>query len=348
MDALPTAPEPLGIEAGALDRWFGEHVAGAVPPLRYDRVTGGHSCLTYLVGDAGHQRYVLRRPPVGALLATAHDVTREARILAALAGSGVPVPRVLGVCGNPEVTGAPFYVMAYVDGLVLRTAADSETLLPSPQARRRAGYALVDTLAALHAVDVDTVGLGALSRRDGFLDRQLRRWSAQWAACELGDMGGMAELHGWLVAHRPAESTARLVHGDFRLGNALLGPDGDVLALLDWELCTLGDPLADVAYLLRTWSTPDARASQERLPSALPGFPTTDELAARYARQSGRSIAELDYWMAFTAWRAAAILAGVYRRYLDGKMGTPPDDLPTFATEVEARIRQGVSFTRRA
>ncbi|WP_018637120.1 phosphotransferase family protein [Parafrankia elaeagni] len=344
MDVHETAPAPLGIAVQEVDRWFGEHVTGAVPPLSYGRVTGGHSCLTYIATDADGTRFVLRRPPVGALLATAHDVTREARIMAALADTDVPLPRVLGVCDDPEVTGAHFYVMSHVDGLVVRDAANADQLLPSPAARRRAGYALVDALAALHAIDIDAVGLGTLARREGYLDRQLRRWSAQWDACGLGDLGGITRLHDWLVANRPADSAPRIVHGDYRLGNALLGPDGELHAILDWELCTLGDPLADVAYLLRTWSATDARTGGEQLPSALDGFASTDELATRYAERSGQPVGQLDYWLAFTAWRAAGILAGVYRRYADGKMGDPPDDLPSFLVEVEARVQQGRGF----
>jgi aminoglycoside phosphotransferase (APT) family kinase protein len=154
----------------------------------------------------------------------------------------------------------------------------------------------------------------------------------------------MVRLHDWLVDNRPVGTAAGIVHGDFRLGNTLLAPDGEVLAVLDWELCTLGEPLADVAYLLRTWSTPDAKLGPGPLPTALPGFPGTDELASHYAARSGRSVDQLDYWMAFTAWRAAAILGGVYRRYLDGKMGAPPDDLASYRVEVERRIQQGLQF----
>jgi aminoglycoside phosphotransferase (APT) family kinase protein len=344
MQTEQTRREPLGIDEGALVGWFAEHVPDAKPPLRYERITGGHSCLTYLVTDAHDARCVLRRPPVGELLATAHDVAREHDIMTALEGSAVPVPRMLGACRDAEVTGAPFFVMAYVDGVVLNNSADADRLLPSRAARQHAAESLVDALAALHAVDVDAVGLGDLSRRTGYLDRQLKRWSAQWETYGLDDLLGMVRLHDWLVDHRPGESVAGIVHGDFRLGNALLAPDGEVLAVLDWELCTLGEPLADVAYLLRTWSTADAKLGPDQLPSALPGFPFGEELTSRYAERSGRSLERLGYWMAFTAWRAAAILGGVYRRYLDGKMGTPPDDLASYRVEVERRIRQGLQF----
>src|SRR5579875_2228743 len=263
----------LGIEVDAVDRWFAEHVDGARPPLQYQRVTGGHSCLTYLVTDTEDHRYVLRRPPVGALLATAHDVIREHRIMSALAGTEVPVPGMVGACSDPTVTGAPFFVMTYVDGVAVHTIGDAQRLLPSTAERQRAAQNLVDALAALHAIDVDAVGLGGLARRDGYLDRQLKRWATQWDACGLDDLRGMTRLHDWLVTHRPAESAGLLVHGDFRLGNALVGRDGTVLAIVDWELCTLGDPLSDVAYLLRSWSTSDATSRRGEIPTAPPGSP---------------------------------------------------------------------------
>jgi aminoglycoside phosphotransferase (APT) family kinase protein len=344
MEGDPRPNQPLGIDSESVTRWFGGHVGDAQPPLGFERAAGGHSNLTYIVTDAEDARFVLRRPPMGDLLSTAHDVTREHDIMAAVAAAGVPVPRMLGVCRDEAVTGAPFYVMEHLDGVVLHTAADAHALLPSTRARARAGETIVDALVALHGADIDDVGLGNLSRRDGFLARQLNRWSAQWDTSRLDDLRGMEELHRWLVERRPAESSPYVVHGDFRLGNALLDRSGTLLGVLDWELCTLGDPLADVAYLARSWSTPDARFGGDEVPSALDGFPSAEDLVARYAAGSGRALDELDYWMAFTAWRAAAILGGVYRRYLDGTMGTAPPDLELFRVEVEARMHQGMQI----
>jgi aminoglycoside phosphotransferase (APT) family kinase protein len=342
-DMIGGVTAPLGIRVDSVEAWFRDHVPGVRPPLRYDRVTGGHSCLTYVVTDADDGRYVLRRPPVGDLLATAHDVVREHRIMAALADTDVPVPRMLGVCEDADITGAPFFVMAYVDGFVLHVASDAEQILPSRAARTRAGETLVDALAALHGVDVDAVGLTDLTRPHGYLDRQLKRWSTQWTASGLA--GDDADrVYGWLVEHRPAERPARIVHGDFRLGNALVGRDGSVLAILDWEVCALGEPLSDLAYLLRWWSTPDVRNPDEGTPSTIAGFPSTDDLAARYGAQSGRSLDHLDYWMTFATWRAAAMLAGVYRRYVDGTMGDRPENLSLFPVELERRIAQAMAF----
>jgi aminoglycoside phosphotransferase (APT) family kinase protein len=333
---------PVGIDPGPIEMWFREHVPEARPPLHYERVAGGHSCLTYVVTDDGGERYVLRRPPLGTVLATAHDVAREHRVMSALQDTPVPVPRMLGLCEDDGVNGAPFFVMSYVDGVVVHTAGDTERLLPSPAARRRAAETLVDALVALHAVDIDAVGLGDFARRQGYLDRQLRRWSAQWTASKTRELPAMERLHAWLVEHGPAEPETCVVHGDIRLGNALHAPDGTTLALLDWELSTLGDPLADVSYLLRSWATPEQAAGGEGPPAAASGYPSREELAERYAAASGRALDDLAYWTALNAWRSAAISEGVYRRYIDGKMGEPPPDVERYARAVEITVDQGL------
>ena len=338
---------PPGIAPSSLAPWLLGHLDGVElrPPLRYTLVAGGHSCLTYVVTDADGRRVVLRRPPLGHALATAHDVVREHRIISALAGTGVPVAPALAVCIDTEVNDAPFFVMDHVDGVVLHVRDDVATLLPDHAARRRAGFELVDALAALHAVDVDAVGLGDLSRRSGYLDRQLKRWASQWEASRTRDLPLMDQLHRWLVEHRPAEGSTGVVHGDFRLGNMILGPGGDLRAILDWELCTLGDQLADVAYLMRSWAQPDEPGSTHLdPPTRAGGFPDRDELVERYRTVSGRSVDDLGYWMAFNAWRSAAIAEGVLRRYLDGAMGTRPDDLDGFARGVEASAANGAAW----
>ena len=342
MSSTTGAPVPVGVDPGPVEAWFREHVPEARPPLRYERVAGGHSCLTYVVTDGDGKRCVLRRPPLGTVLATAHDVAREHRVMSALWDTAVPVPRMRGLCEDDRVNGAPFFVMSYVDGVALHTAGDAERLLPSCSARRRAAETLVDALVALHAVDIDAVGLGDFARRRGYLDRQLRRWSAQWEASKTRELPAMERLHAWLVEHRPAESEACIVHGDARLGNALHAPDGTTLAVLDWELSTLGDPLADVSYLLRSWASPDEAAGGEGPTAAAAGFPGRDELAERYAAGSGRALDGLAYWMALNAWRSSAIAEGVYRRYVDGKMGDAPPDVERYARSVEVGVHQGL------
>ncbi|MET0324688.1 MAG: phosphotransferase family protein [Ilumatobacteraceae bacterium] len=353
IDETAEAPEtsggPVGIDVDDVTRWFAEHVRDARPPLRFGRVAGGHSCLTFIVTDADGRRFVLRRPPMGHVLATAHDVAREYRVMAALQDSGVPVPAMIGLSAGADVNGAPFYVMAHVEGAVLHDLDDATTLLPDDAARRRAGETLVDALVALHAVVPADVGLGDLSKGSGYVGRQLRRWSQQWDASATRDRPEMPRLHAWLEAHQPADVPARIAHGDFRLGNAIHRPDGSVAAVLDWELCALGDPMADVSYLLRSWGPPtggddgDVGAATGTHASLAPGFPSRAELIARYERGSGRSVDDLAFWITFHCWRSAAITEGVYRRYLDGAMANADEDADRYRQIVEALIVTGTA-----
>ena len=249
----------------------------------------------------------------------------------------------MGCVTDDAVNGAPFYVMEYVDGAVVHTADDVRALLPDPAARRQATETMIAALVALHAVDLDEVGLADLSRQGGYLDRQLKRWSGQWQASNTRELPGMERLHAWLVDHRPAEPPAHIVHGDFRLGNAIHAPDGTTLAILDWELCTLGDPLADVSYLLRFWIPPEEPATGAvDPPTRAGGFGSRADVAARYAELSGRPLDDLDYWTAFNAWRSAAIGEGVYRRYIDGRMGELPEDVEKYARSVETTMAKGL------
>lgn len=336
-------PKDAATATEAVAAWLVREVPGLVAPLRLVRVAGGHSCLTFVVTDAAGERVVLRRPPLGHVLASAHDVLREHRIMGALAGTGVPVPRMLAACDDRAVLDAPFYVMSHVDGVVLHDASTVRAALPDEAARRRAGESMVDAMAALHAVDVDAVGLGDLARRGGYLERQLKRWHTQWEASKTRELPSMERLHGWLVANRPDELPAAIAHGDFRLGNALHAPDGRVRAVLDWELCTLGDPRADLTYLLRSWVQPDEPvASSVEAPTRAGGFPTRAELVARYEARTGLTLTDLDYWTAFHAWRSASISEGVYRRYVDGKMGERPADVEVYARSVELSAAAGL------
>lgn len=226
---------------------------------------------------------------------------------------------------------------------MLHDAATVEEALPTNESRRRAGEQLVDALAALHDVDPIAAGLQEMVRPGSYLDRQLRRWSTQWEASKTRELPGMEQLHEWLVTNRPTESSSGIVHGDFRFGNMLLGPDGTLNGVLDWELCTLGDPLADVSYLVRSWAQPEDPASpQMNPPTRAGGFLTRDEVVARYAAVSGRDVSDLGYWMAFNAWRSAAIGEGVYRRYIDGQMGALPDDVEQYARGVETGVAAGL------
>ena len=334
-----------GIDVVAVAAWFAANVPEHPPPLQFTRIAGGHSNLTFAVVDGDGDRCVLRRPPLGHRLASAHDVLREHRVMGALAATDVPVPLMLGACADETVNGAPFYVMSYIDGAVLHDRADVPGALADTDARRRAGEQVVDVLAALHAVEPDAVGLGELARRTGYLERQLKRWSGQWTASKTRELPAMERLHEWLVTNRPTDGPGGIVHGDYRLGNMIIGPDGTVRAILDWELCTLGDPLADLSYLLRTWTAPDeptVTASFEP-PTRAGGFRTRDELVDRYVQRTGRAIGDLDYYLAFNAWRSAAISEGVYRRYIDGSLGAPPPDVERYARSVEQSAADGLT-----
>ena len=324
-----------GIDTERVTAWFEANVGSVVPPLRFDLIAGGHSNLTYRVTDDAGSRWVLRRPPTGQVLATAHDMEREFRIISALAPTDVPVPPVSGLCTDAAVNGAPFYVMEFVDGLVVRAQGVGEQL--SVDQRRRAGEDLVDTLAKIHAVDVDAVGIGDLGRREAYLARQLKRWYGQWQQSKTRELPAVDEVHDYLVANAPEQREATIVHGDYRLDNCLISPDGEVAAVLDWEICTLGDPLADVGLLMVYWADPGDAASAMLSPAtALEGFPDRDQLAARYAERTGRDLSELSLYTAFGYWKLACILEGVYARYVGGSMGTTdPGGFEMFKDQVD-------------
>lgn len=341
--------ELVGIEPQGVTAWFRSHVPQVEPPLHFTLVAGGRSNLTYRVDGSSGLPVALRRPPVSHVLPTAHDMTREHRILAALAPTAVPVPAPFGLCQDPEVTGAPFYVMTFVEGLVLRDADSGGVLLTDHAARRNAGLGLVDVLAALHALEPERVGLGDLGKRDGYIERQLRRWSAQFSqSVEAGvAVPGLVERVGAdLAARVPPQARSSVVHGDFRIDNAVLNPDGSVAAVLDWELCTLGDPMADLGTFCDYWGLPsDGEPVLGRAPvTALEGFPTGAELRDRYADKSGADVSNVGYFMAFGYWRLACILQGVYARYLGGAGAGDPDSVEHFPTTV-ARLAELAAAT---
>jgi aminoglycoside phosphotransferase (APT) family kinase protein len=316
---------PRGIDAPRVTEWFIDHVAGVQPPLDFTLVAGGRSNLTFQVTDTSGWKYVLRRPPTGHLLPTAHDMAREHRIISAMGPAGVPVAPALGLCEDSEVNGAPFYVMGFVEGVIARTEADVQAHFDEP-ARYQAGLALVDTLAAIHGADPDHVGLGDLGRKEGYIARQLKRWYANYQAANQARGGeslpAMDRIHARLSAAIPEQGPAAVVHGDYRLDNCVLAPDGSrVEAVLDWELCTLGDPLADLGQLFVYWPEPGERSALGHAPTTLPGFARRDELMARYAERTGRDIPQLGYYVTFAYWKLACILEGVYARYQGGAMG---------------------------
>jgi aminoglycoside phosphotransferase (APT) family kinase protein len=330
-----TAEAPEGIDRAGVEAWFGEHIPGAQLPLTFDRISGGHSNLTYGVRDAAGTRWALRRPPLGKRLGSAHDMGREHRVVSALAKTPVPVAPVAGFCEDESVNEAPFYVMEFVEGPILRGLAEADAF-PDEADRRAIGERVVDTLVDIHAVDPDAAGLGELGRKEDYVARQLRRWQGQWEKSKTRELPAIDTVHERLAARIPAQGPATIVHGDYRLDNMILTPAGEVAAVVDWELCTLGDPLADVGLLMVYW--PEAGEDDISLgqPATMAlGFPKRDELKARYAERSGRDLSQLDFFVALGYWKLAIILEGVYSRYAAGQYGKVDPGIEAFARLVE-------------
>lgn len=320
-----------------VSRWLEDNIDGLVGPFCFEMIAGGRSNITYRVDDANGRTVVLRRPPTGHVLATAHDMGREHRIITAVGTTDVPVPRTLGMCDDTAVNDAPFYVMSFVDGVVLDGQAKAVSL--SPTTRRSLAEDLIDVMVRLHAVDVDGVGLGDLAKRDAYVERQIKRWSTQWANSKQRELPEIDEVERLLRAGVPQQKGTVIAHGDYRLGNCLADLDnGRIAAVLDWELCTLGDPMADIGYLGVYWSDPGTPARRENDPSGLDGFPTYREMVDMYARKSGRDCDNIGYYVAFSSWRLAVISEGVYARYVHGAMGKQDFDPTPLRRGVELLV----------
>lgn len=334
---------PAGIDADGLKDWFAASVSEVRPPLTFSPIAGGRSNLTYTVTDAEGRAWVLRRPPLGPRLPSAHDMEREHKIMAALGPTPVPVPPMVGLCTDDSVTGAPFYVMRYVDGLVLR---DPEAVAEvDERVRWAASESLVDVLVDLHSLVPDAVGLGELGRKEGYVERLLRRWRGQWDKSKTREIPLIEDVADRLARDVPEQERTSIVHGDYRLDNAIVAPeDGSVRAILDWELCTLGDPLADVGLLLVYWTEPGDEFSPFfwAAPTTAPGFPGRKDIATRYAARSGRDLSEIDFYVALGLWKVAVILEGVYARYASGSYGETDDSWRRFE-EIVPQLAQAAS-----
>jgi aminoglycoside phosphotransferase (APT) family kinase protein len=284
-------------------------------PLSAELVEGGRSNLTYVVTD-GTSKWVVRRPPLGHVLPTAHDMAREYRVITALRDTEVPVPETVFLCEDKEVLGAPFYVMEFVEGTPYRSRTQLAEL--GPDRTQGIVMSLVDTLATLHAVDPESVGLGDFGRPAGFLERQVRRWQKQLDASRSRDVPGIDLLHDRLAAAIPTPQAATILHGDYRLDNTLV-LDDKIQAVLDWEMSTLGDPLADIGLMIAysTREAPDDAVIANV--SGAPGYPSTDEVIARYASRSGLDVSALDWYIAFAFFKLAVITEGIYYRFSKGQ-----------------------------
>ena len=350
--AAPTAawPQVAGVDLVALRPWFLAH--GLAEPVAVARIHGGHSNITCRVRATDGSTSVLRRPPLGPLEPTAHDVIREARVIAAVGPSGVPAPRIFATCQDPALLGAPFFVMSDVVGVVL-ASSDGPVLDLDNVARHRAAAGMVSALAALHLLDPADVGLADLSRRgDGYLERQVTRWGRQWSTVAVDDHPLVTEVAALILAQAPPQQRVSVVHGDARLGNAIVaGPaqpaPGTVLALLDWELCALGDPLADLAYLMLLWTDDSSPATPRQLDAtAAGGFPDHMWLASSYAAATGLDVSALPQYLAFQAWRAAIIVEGVRARYLRGGLESAAVDTAEFRRDAESLLHRAHDLLR--
>lgn len=320
----------VGFDVATIDAWL-PTVTDVAAPFVWERLPGGHSNLTYLVRDAVGRELVVRRPPQGDLLPKAHDMWREYRIIDGLWPTTVPVAEPVAYVDDRALCDVHFYVMGKVDGSALYTAGEVAAWLDEP-GRRRAGESFIDTLAALHSIAPADVGLDELGRPDGYVARQLRTWYGSWnASIEAArhDEPRVHELHDLFVSRIPDQGPGRIVHGDFGPHNCLFAADGSITAVLDWEIATLGDPLADMAYSINAWVEPgDPGVYGSDPPTALPGFPSRDDLIVRYAAATGADLSDLAYYRAFNSFKTACILHGVYARYLAGQKSTEGVDLP--------------------
>lgn len=327
-----------GLDVPAVTRWMNRNVPGAEGELAFHLVAAGGSNLTYRVESPNGRRFALRRPPERARIATAHDMSREWKIMSALdahRACGVPVPPAIAYCADPSVLGAEFYVMGFAEGRILRGPAEAADM--DAASCRRAAESLIDVQVAMHTLDADAVGLGDLGRRDAYVERQLSRWLRQYEASKSRELPLVYELHALLSRKIPRQQRVGLVHGDYRFDNTVLGPDDRIVAVLDWELCTLGDPVADFCWSILYWSDPgEPHDFGSPSPTRHPAFPRRAEATQMYAIRSGLDLSELDYYRSFSWWKMACLVEGVVARLRAGAGG----GLATGGTNVEETMKR--------
>ena len=339
-------------DEAALERFMIANVEGFVAPLRVGQVRGGMSNPTFIMSSGNGNRYVLRKKPPGVLLPSAHAVDREFRVISALWETDVPVAKPYVLCQDPDVIGVDFYIMGFAEGRVFRHL---ELPALTPPERRDIYEAMVDVMAKLHQVDFSAVGLEGYGRVGGYLTRQLRRWTQQYQAAQTETIEAMDNLIAWLPDQLPEEDETTIVHGDFRLENMIFHPaEPRVLAMVDWELSTLGSPLTDLAYnCLPYYFYDDQRGSLENLDDANDGIPSEDEYVSWYCEKTGRdAIPNWKCYVVFSLWRLAAIVQGVYKRGLDGNASSPEaitrgEQVKQLATAAWALVEKGAAHSRR-
>lgn len=317
---------PPGIHFENVSRWFAANVpGGGEAPLTFKIIGDGRSNITYFVSN-GVRTWVMRRPPLGHVIATAHDMAREFRVQRGVYGAGFPVPKMIALCEDTAVNDYPFYVMEYKDGVIVVTDLPAG-FASTPDERRAMSQALVDTLVQLHAIDYSAVGLAEHGRPEGYLGRQVSRWAKQWESNKTADRPVIDELIRRFNAHLPASAAPTIVHGDYRFGNMVLNRDnpGKVEAVLDWEMSTLGDPLSDLGYTLVYWGNKGDPEEHLKLRpynkvTTQDGFYTREEIVAAYARKTGRDCSHIAFYQAFANYKLGVITEGIYKRTLQGKV----------------------------
>ena len=336
-----------GYRVEAVEAWIAENVPDLAPPFEWTQLVGGHSNLTYTLKDRNGKKAVIRRPPEGELLPKAHDMSREWALISGLAPTPVPVPYPHGFCESPDITGAWFYVMGWVDGRSMHSRQDVETHIPETM-RETAAFSFIDTLAALHCLDPDEIGLGTLGRKEGYIARQVKAWYGSWtSAMETAqhDDPRAHDIKDYLLTHTPEQGPARVVHGDYGPHNVLFGSDAQIGAVIDWEVATLGDPMADLGYALNWFQDDrDALPIDPNAFGAASGFPSRDALAERYAKKTGADLSQLDFYFAFNNWKGAAIIHGVRARYIAGNKSAEGVDLDA----MKARTVRGLTLAEQA
>jgi aminoglycoside phosphotransferase (APT) family kinase protein len=333
--------EPL-LVLEPLREFLADHGLDAPADLTAAPVGEGHSNVTFTLSTG----VVLRRPPRGPLPPSAHDVLREARLLSALEPTVVRTPGILAVCDDEEVIGAPFYVMEQVRGEVVTDSVPAA--LDNPEQRERIADELLDALVELHGVDWTSIGLEGFGKPTGYLERQLRRFTGLWEHNQTREIPEVAEVGEWLAANRPESGPATIVHGDYRLGNAMLAAQAParLVAIFDWEMATIGDPLADVGYLMIQWAQsgdPETKFNLQAV-TAEPGFPSRKEMVARYEQRSGRSVQSLDWYVTLALWKAVVFMEGNYKRAISGSTDDPY--LKSFGEGVMELAQRALSVTR--
>lgn len=335
-----------GYDIPAVENWVKENVTSLTPPFNWTRLEGGHSNLTYQLQDANGKEAVIRRPPQGELLPKAHDMSREWSLISALGPTAVPVPEAIGFCESPDVTGAWFYIMGLIDGRPLYSREETEAWVPENK-RVTLAHSFFDALADLHSLDPDEIGLSDLGKKENYVGRQLKTWYRSWNSsiepAQLDDPRAH-ELQQFFMDNMPDQGMARVVHGDYGLHNCLIGADSKVAAVVDWEISTLGDPLADLAYALNPWPETEEERASNFGGAGASGFPMRSELAQRYAERTGRNLDKLDYYIGFNRWKTAAILHGVYARYKAGQKSSDGIDMD----EMRERILNSLDLSEQA